>query len=279
MKNNRKYYIFSALRMLILALILFMALFPLFWMVLTSSKNMTELLKIPATILPENFTLEAYRTVWVDKPFVTYISNSLKISIVATFLGMVVSCMAAYGFAKFRFPFKKTLLMFVLVAQMFPSTSIIIPLFSIYKSYGLYDSHLGLMLLYATISLAFSIWMMYGYFKGVPRELEEAARIDGGGALKIFVNIILPISKPGIAAVGVYAFMCSWNEYLYSLILLTTDTKYTISLGLSRFITEFGTYWNEMGAASIVVTIPTLLIFMLLGKNLIAGLTAGAVKG
>ena len=269
----------SVLRVLGIIVVLFVALFPLAWMVITSCKSMTELLKIPVTILPENFTLSSYYQVWVQKPFPRYIWNSLKISVVATLLGMIVSSLAAYGFAKFRFPFKKGLLMFVLVAQMFPGTSVIIPLFSTYKSYGLYDSHFGLMLLYATISLAFSIWMMYGYFRSVPSELEEAARIDGCSALKTFVNVILPISKPGIAAVGVYAFMCSWNEYLYSLILLTTESKYTISLGLSSFITEFGTYWNQMGAASIIVTIPTLLIFILLGKNLIAGLTAGAVKG
>ena len=269
----------SVLRVLGINVVLFVALFPLAWMVITSCKSMTELLKIPVTILPENFTLNSYYEVWVQKPFPRYIWNSLKISVVATLLGMIVSSLAAYGFAKFRFPFKKGLLMFVLVAQMFPGTSVIIPLFSTYKSYGLYDSHFGLMLLYATISLAFSIWMMYGYFRSVPSELEEAARIDGCSALKTFVNVILPISKPGIAAVGVYAFMCSWNEYLYSLILLTTESKYTISLGLSSFITEFGTYWNQMGAASIIVTIPTLLIFILLGKNLIAGLTAGAVKG
>ncbi|WP_343247189.1 carbohydrate ABC transporter permease [Diplocloster hominis] len=271
--------ILSVLRILGIIAVLFVALFPLAWMVITSCKSMTELLKIPVTILPENFTLDSYYEVWVQKPFPRYIWNSLKISAVATLLGMIVSSLAAYGFAKFRFPFKKGLLMFVLVAQMFPGTSVIIPLFSTYKSYGLYDSHFGLMLLYATISLAFSIWMMYGYFRSVPSELEEAARIDGCSALKTFVHVILPISKPGIAAVGVYAFMCSWNEYLYSLILLTTESKYTISLGLSSFITEFGTYWNQMGAASIIVTIPTLLIFILLGKNLIAGLTAGAVKG
>ncbi len=269
----------SVLRVLGILVVLFVALFPLAWMAITSCKSMTELLKIPVTILPENFTLDSYYEVWVQKPFPRYIWNSLKISVVATLLGMIVSSLAAYGFAKFRFPFKKGLLMFVLVAQMFPGTSVIIPLFSTYKSYGLYDSHFGLMLLYATISLAFSIWMMYGYFRSIPSELEEAARIDGCSALKTFVNVILPISKPGIAAVGVYAFMCSWNEYLYSLILLTTESKYTISLGLSSFITEFGTYWNQMGAASIIVTIPTLLIFILLGKNLIAGLTAGAVKG
>lgn len=262
-----------------LALILFVALFPLFWMFITSGKTMTELLKIPVTLWPEDFTFQSYYEVWVQKPFPQYIANSLKIAVVATVLGMMVSSMAAYGFAKFRFPFKRGILMFVLVAQMFPSTSIIIPLFSTYRSYGLYDTHVGLMLLYTTISLAFSVWMMYGYFRGVPKELEEAARIDGCGALKSFIHVILPISKPGIAAVGVYAFMCAWNEYLYSLILLTSEQNYTISIGLSRFITEFGTYWNQMGAASIIVTIPTLVIFILLGKNLIEGLTAGAVKG
>ena len=260
-------------------IILFIALFPLTWMVITSCKSMTELLRIPPTILPENMTMTSYYEVWVQKPFPRYIWNSLKISFVATVVGMTVSSLAAYGFAKFRFPFKKGLLMFVLVAQMFPGTSVIIPLFSTYKSYGLYDSHIGLMMLYATISLAFSIWMMYGYFRSVPSELEEAARIDGCGALKSFIHVILPISKPGIAAVGVYAFMCSWNEYLYSQILLTSEKNYTISRGLSSFITEFGTYWNQMGAAAIIVTLPTLLIFILLGKNLIAGLTAGAVKG
>lgn len=274
-----KKHILSILKVLCLVVILFVALFPLVWMGITSGKSMTELLKIPVTILPEKLDLSSYYEVWVQKPFPRYIWNSVKISAVATVTGMIVASLAAYGFAKFRFPLKKFWLMFVLVAQMFPSTSVIIPLFSTYKSYGLYDTHVGLMLLYTTISLAFSIWMMYGYFKGVPKELEEAARIDVCGALKIFINVILPISKPGIAAVGVYAFMCAWNEYLYSLILLTSEEKYTISLGLSRFITEFGTYWNQMGAASIIVTIPTLLIFMLLGKNLIEGLTAGAVKG
>ena len=224
-----KKYILSILKVLCLVAILFVALFPLVWMGITSGKSMTELLKIPVTILPEKLDLSSYYEVWVQKPFPRYIWNSVKISAVATVTGMIVASLAAYGFAKFRFPLKKFWLMFVLVAQMFPSTSVII--------------------------------------KGVPKELEEAARIDGCGALKIFINVILPISKPGIAAVGVYAFMCAWNEYLYSLILLTTEEKYTISLGLSRFITEFGTYWNQMGAASIIVTIPTLLIFMLLGGS------------
>lgn len=274
---NKK--ITGVFKIIALLLVLLVALFPLAWMFITSSKSMTELLKIPVTILPENFTIQSYYEVWVQKPFPRYIWNSLKISVIATVLGMIVSSMAAYGFAKFRFPFKKFILMFVLVAQMFPSTSVIIPLFSTYKSYGLYNTHIGLVLLYSTISLAFSIWMMYGYFRGVPKELEEAARIDGCGAFKTFKSVILPISKPGVAAVGVYAFMCSWNEYLYSLILLTGEDKYTISLGLASFITEFGTYWNQMSAASIIVTIPTLLIFIIFGRNLIEGLTAGAVKG
>lgn len=267
------------LKLLALAVVLFIAVFPLIWMLITSFKTTGELLEIPVTIWPENFTLAAYPEVWINKPFMKYILNSLKITVSATVIGMCVSSLAAYGFAKCRFPFKKPLMLFILVAQMFPSSSVIIALFDLYKFYGLYDTHLGLILLYSTISLAFSIWMMYGYFKGVPKELEEAAIIDGCGALKAFLLVIVPISRPGIAAVGVYAFMCAWNEYMYALVLTTTESKYVISLGLSRFITEFGTYWNEMGAASIIATLPTLLLFLLLGKNLITGLTAGSVKG
>ena len=190
-----------------LLLVLFVALFPLAWMFITSSKSMTELLKIPVTILPENFTIQSYYEVWVQKPFPRYIWNSLKISVIATVLGMIVSSMAAYGFAKFRFPFKKFILMFVLVAQMFPSTSVIIPLFSTYKSYGLYNTHIGLVLLYSTISLAFSIWMMYGYFRGVPKELEEAARVDGCGAFKTFKSVILPAWGCSSRCVRLYVFL------------------------------------------------------------------------
>ncbi len=271
--------ILKCLKIIALVVVLLIAVFPLVWMLITSFKTTGELLEIPVTIWPKNFTLAAYPEVWINKPFMIYILNSLKITVCATLIGMCVSSLAAYGFAKCRFPFKKPLMLFVLVAQMFPSSSVIIALFDLYKFYGLYDTHLGLIFLYSTISLAFSIWMMYGYFKGVPKELEEAAIIDGCGALKAFLMVIVPISRPGIAAVGVYAFMCAWNEYMYALVLTTTESKYVISLGLSRFITEFGTYWNEMGAASIIATLPTLLLFLLLGKNLITGLTAGSVKG
>ena len=165
-----KKYILSILKVLCLVAILFVALFPLVWMGITSGKSMTELLKIPVTILPEKLDLSSYYEVWVQKPFPRYIWNSVKISAVATVTGMIVASLAAYGFCKIPFSTEKILVDVCFGGTDVSSTSVIIPLFSTYKSYGLYDTHVGLMLLYSTISLAFSIWMMYGYFKGVPKK-------------------------------------------------------------------------------------------------------------
>ncbi|MHB1653859.1 MAG: carbohydrate ABC transporter permease [Desulfitobacteriaceae bacterium] len=271
--------IFKALKVLIVAIIIVFALFPLLWMIITSFKDTSEMLATPPTILPTKFTFDSYYEVWWKRPFIAYILNTLKITAVSTTISIVVASLAAYGFARISFPFKKALLMVVLVAQMFPGPSIIIPIFDMFRGLGLYDKQSGLMLLYGTITLPFSIWMLYGYFKNIPRELEEAAIIDGYSHIGIFFKIIIPLSKPGIAAVGVYAFLVGWNEYLYALILLTTENKFVASLGLARYITEFGTYWNQMSAGSVIITIPTIVIFLILGKNLIEGLTAGAVKG
>ncbi|WP_435620715.1 carbohydrate ABC transporter permease [Thermoanaerobacterium thermosulfurigenes] len=255
------------------------ALFPLLWLVITSFKSTGEILSIPPTILPKKFTFESYYEIWWKQPFKIYILNSLKISILSTLISIFVASLAGYGFAVIKFPFKKFLIMLVLIAQMFPGTSIIIPIFDLFKRLGLYDNHLGLILMYGTITLPFSIWMLYGYFRNIPKELHEAAIIDGCSHFGIFTKIVLPMARPGIAAVGVYSFLSAWNEYLYGLILISTETKYVISVGLAHFITEFGTYWNQMSAGAVLVVIPTIIMFIILGKNLIEGLTAGAVKG
>ena len=274
-----KKYILSILKVLCLVAILFVALFPLVWMGITSGKSMTERLKIPVTILPEKLDLSSYYEVWVQKPFPRYIWNSVKISAVATVTGMIVASLAAYGFAKFRFPLKKFWLMFVLVAQMFPSTSVIIPLFSTYKSYGLYDTHVGLMLLYSTISLAFSIWMMYGYFKGVPKELEEAARIDGASELYTFHRIAIPIMSPGIATMSIMGFIGGWNAYLLPMIILNKNEKFTLPVMMAtlRASTDITANQGAIYLAVAISVIPILLVFAFFSKY-ISSISAGAVK-
>lgn len=262
-----------------IGLLLIIALFPLAWLVLTSFKGSAEILSVPPTVLPQSFTVDAYYEVWWKQPFPIYVFNTIKVTLCSTALSILCAALAGYGFSTLKFPFKKTLLMIVLVAQMFPASSLIISIFEMYHSLGLYDTHLGLILMYSTITLSFAIWMLYGYFKNIPLSLKEAAIIDGATEFQVFSRVVLPLAKPGIAAVGVYSFMTGWNEYFYALILTTTNEKLLASVGLANFITEFGTKWNEMSAASVIVVIPTLVIFMLLGKNLIAGLTAGAVKG
>ena len=261
------------------AVLLVIALFPLAWLILTSFKGSSEILSVPPTVFPQAFTVEAYYDIWWKQPFAVYIFNTIKVTLCSTALSIFCAALAGYGFANLKFPLKKLLLMIVLIAQMFPASSLIISIFEMYHSLGLYDTHVGLILMYSTITLSFAIWMLYGYFKNIPVSLKEAAIIDGATEFQVFSRVVLPLAKPGIAAVGVYSFMTGWNEYFYALILTTTNNKLLASVGLANFITEFGTKWNEMSAASVIVVIPTLIIFMLLGKNLIAGLTAGAVKG
>ena len=262
---------------ILLVLIMILVLFPLVWLYVSSFKSDIDVIKWPPHFFPSRFVTVQYAYVMKAIPVLRMLANTVLFAGLVTVISLGVDSLAAYAFSRMHFRGRKMLFSIILLTMMVPFQVIMIPLYMEEYRMGILNTIVGLVLPRA--SSAYGIFMLTSFFRNIPSSLDEAARIDGCGALKIFINVILPISKPGIAAVGVYAFMCAWNEYLYSLILLTTEEKYTISLGLSRFITEFGTYWNQMGAASIIVTIPTLLIFMLLGKNLIEGLTAGAVKG
>lgn len=264
---------------LIIAFMLLLALFPFFWVLSGSFKSTGEVhFTFPPSILPHTLTWENYIYVWKDRPFTLYMANTLKIAILATFLTMIASSLAAYACARIRFSKKILILIVILIAQMFPGPSIIIPIFSIVKRMGLYNSHLVLIVLYAAFSIPFSTWMLYGYFRKIPQEIEDAAKVDGCSITGVFFRIVLPVAKPGLAAVGSFAFLVSWNEFLFALILLGTQERFTLSVGLARFVTELATYYNHMSAGSVITAIPMLVVFFLLSKHLVGGLTAGAVK-
>jgi len=257
------------------AFMLLVALFPFFWILSGSFKTTTEVhFTFPPSIFPRTLTLENYLYVWRERPFALYMVNTLKVALLATFLTMLVSSLAAYACARIRFTKKVLILVIILIAQMFPGPSIIIPIFSVVKKMGLYDSHLVLVILYAAFSVPFSTWMLYGYFRKIPQEIEDAAKIDGCSISGVF----LQVAKPGLAAVGSFAFLVSWNEFLFALVLLGTQKRFTLSLGLARFVTDLSTYYNNMSAGSIITAIPMLVVFFLLSKHLVGGLTAGAVK-
>lgn len=255
-----------------------MVLTPVLWMVSTSLKDRTELFSDPPLLWPESPSFAAFRSVFTDYPFADYITNSLIVVLTATAISLVFSTLAGYGLSRFRFSGRGAFLGFLLLSQMFPSVMLVIPYFKIMKTAGLLDSRLGLIVTYISFTIPFCTWMMYGYFKSIPRDLDEAASIDGCGPARTFFTVILPLALPGMVATAVYAFITGWNEYLFALILTNSETQKTLPVGIGQLIGQYKVEWNELMAASIYSTIPLMLFFLFLQRYLISSLTAGAVK-
>lgn len=254
-------------------------LFPFFWMVSSSFKPGPELFAAIPRLIPKNPTLVNYGKVWLQTDFPRYFLNSFKIAVIVTASSIAVSMYAAYAFSRYRFRGRESFGVVLLTTQMFPGILLILPLFLIVKSIGLFNTHAALILAYLAFSLPFSIWTLRGFFDAIPRELEEAATIDGASRLGAFHRIVLPISGPGIAAVGMFAFIRSWNEFLFALVLLQSKELSTLPLGLATFMEEFSFRWDLLMAGSTITTIPVLFFFLFMQRFIVQGLTAGAVKG
>ena len=260
-------------------LVVFVCLFPFWWMALSSVKTLRELYTIPPVWWPETPTLDNYRKVLFESNIPRYFLNSLVISIGATALALVLAVFASYGFARFNFRGKPLLQSFVLVGQLLPTAAIIVPLFITLRVLGLVNTYWGLILVYMIITLPLSVWMLTSYFKAIPVELEEAAIIDGASRLGCLLRITLPLSLPGIVSVLVYAFVTTWNEFIFALCFATDSSVKTLPIGLAEFSTEFNTDWGAVMAASVVMTLPIALLFLSMQRLFIGGLTAGATKG
>jgi ABC-type glycerol-3-phosphate transport system permease component len=260
-------------------LVVFVCLFPFWWMALSSIKTLRELYTIPPVWWPEAPTLDNYRKVLFESNIPRYFLNSLVISIGATALALVLAVFASYGFARFNFRGKPLLQSFVLVGQLLPTAAIIVPLFVTLRVLGLVNTYWGLILVYMIITLPLSVWMLTSYFKAIPVELEEAAIIDGASRLGCLLRITLPLSLPGIVSVLVYAFVTTWNEFIFALCFATDSSVKTLPIGLAEFSTEFNTDWGAVMAASVVMTLPIALLFLSMQRLFIGGLTAGATKG
>ncbi|MFI0844196.1 carbohydrate ABC transporter permease [Mesorhizobium sp. IMUNJ 23232] len=260
-------------------LVVVVCLFPFWWMALSSVKTLRELYTIPPIWWPEMPTLDNYRKVLFESNIPRYFLNSLVISIGATALALVLAVFASYGFARFNFKGKPLLQSFVLVGQLLPTAAIIVPLFVTLRVLGLVNTYWGLILVYMIITLPLSVWMLTSYFKAIPVELEEAAIIDGASRLGCLLRITLPLSLPGIVSVLVYAFVTTWNEFIFALCFATDSSVKTLPIGLAEFSTEFNTDWGAVMAASVVMTLPIALLFLSMQRLFIGGLTAGATKG
>jgi arabinogalactan oligomer/maltooligosaccharide transport system permease protein len=229
---------------------------------------------------PETVSFSNFVSVMRDQPFGQWMLNSAVIAAGTTVVGVFLACTAAYAFSRFKFPGQRAGLMAFLVSQMFPGTLMLIPLYIIMVQWlGLGNSRFGLMIAYATTSIPFSVWMLKGYFDTIPKELEEAAVMEGASVGKIFWTIILPLAKPAVAVTALFSFMTAWNEFVLAATFMDQESMYTAPVGLKFFVGGFSQQWGYFAAGSIIVSVPVVILFLFLQKYLVSGLTAGSVKG
>jgi len=266
----------------LVALTVFSAL-PMVWMLLTSIKSQFAALQYPPQWIPTSPTLEQYwrllsPTSDVGREFLHYMLNSVIVSSATTVLGLVVAVPAAYAFSRFRFPGRNLLFYSVLLRNMFPSVVFLMPLFIMMRWLGLVNTHASLILTYLTFGLPLSIWLLKGFYDNIPVQLEQAARIDGASRFQAFLLIVMPLSSPGIIATAIYSFILAWNEYVYALTFLNDESKMTLPVGLQHFFTEYATNWPGLMAASFIMSVPVVVMFLILQKYFVRALTEGAVK-
>jgi arabinogalactan oligomer/maltooligosaccharide transport system permease protein len=229
---------------------------------------------------PKVVSLKNFVDVLTEEPFGRWLANSAIVAAATTALGVFLACTAAYAFSRFRFPGRRSGMMMFLVSQMFPSTLMMVPLFIIIvKWLHLGNTYTGLVLVYAVTSIPFCVWMLKGYFDTIPIEIEESAIMDGATPAMIFFRIILPLAKPAVAVTALFSFMTGWNEFIVASIFMEEEAAYTAPVGLRFFVGGFTAQWGYFAAGSIIVSLPVVALFYYLQKYLIAGLTAGGVKG
>lgn len=256
---------------------------PMVWMLLTSVKSQFAALQYPPQWIPTSPTLEQYWRLLspssdVGREFLTYMLNSVVVSTATTVLGLVVAVPAAYAFSRFRFPGRNLLFYSVLLRNMFPAVVFLMPLFIMMRWLGLVNTHASLILTYLTFGLPLSIWLLKGFYDNIPAQLEQAARIDGATRFQAFLLIVMPLSSPGIIATAIYSFIIAWNEYIYALTFINDQSKMTLPIGLQYFFTEYATNWPGLMAASFIMSVPVVAMFLILQKYFVRALTEGAVK-
>ena len=253
-------------------------LLPILWMISTSIKIDSEMVAAVPRWIPETPSLVAYQRFFKDYPFLMQLKNTVIYTLCSTILIVICACFAGYGVTRFEFRGKNAFMSFLLVTQMLPSVMLLVPFYNVIKSLGLLNTYIGMILVYISISVAFATWMMMGFFKSIPLELDEAAIIDGCSRFQTFLKVIMPLTLPGIASVAIFSFITGWNEYMFTSILTTQANMQTITIGITSLNGE-RVMWNDMMAASVISSIPLVIVFMFLQKYFVSGMTSGAVKG
>lgn len=275
----------SGERIFRVGIIAFLTLFiciPLYVMVTSAMKPLGDV-QGNFTWIPSTITAQPFFDMWKTVPLADYFVNSIIVASLATLFSVIVAIFASYAVSRWRFRGRTVFTTTVLSTQMFPGVLFLLPLYILFVNIAnatgitLVGTRLGLVITYLTFSLPFSIWMLAGYFDGIPRELDEASWVDGCTPLQTLYKVVLPAARPGVIAVAIYAFMTAWSEVLFASV-MTTDANRTLAVGLRQYASQTNVYWNQVMAASLAVSLPVVCVFMLLQRNFVAGLTAGAVK-
>lgn len=262
----------------ILILVVAFILFPIYWMVTTSLKLPKEINRFPS-LWPNVFTDRNYRELIDEKEFLVNIKNSLIVASCVTAISLVISSFAAYSLVRFKYRFKGIVGRIILFAYLTPTSLLFIPLSIVIARLNLGNSLQGLILVYLTFSLPLSTWLLQGYFRGVPRELEEQAMVDGSTRMGALFRILIPLSAPGLAAVAIFTFTGAWNELLLALIFITSDSKRTVPLGINYLITSDVLPWGTLMAGAVISSLPLMILYFVAQRFMVQGMTAGSVKG
>ena len=253
-------------------------LFPLYWAVLSSLTPENRLFAA-RTLVPRALVLDHYRALFLERDFWVPIRNSLVVAGTTTLLSVILGAVAAYALARLRFRGKAVILAFVLAVSMFPQISIVSPLYLLLRELGLLNTYPGLVLPYLTFAMPLTIWLLVGFFRQLPMELEEAGLMDGAGRLQTLWVIVLPLSWPGIATTAILTFLYSWNEFLFALSFTLGPERYTVPVAITLFRGQYQVPWGQILAAAVVATAPVAAIVLVAQRRIVAGLTSGAVKG
>ena len=278
-KSNTKKTIRVILSYLVLIIFCIIAIYPVSQVLTVSLRPADRLLSTSLEIIPSNATFANYLNLFVKTDFLLWMWNSIVITLSVTLTGVILAATAGYGFSRYKFIGKKAAMQSMLITQMFPATMLLLPMYIMLVNLGLINSYLGIMIMYSATALPFCVWQMKGYYDTIPSSLEEAGRIDGCTQFQTFYIIVLPLAAPALVITALFSFMSSWTEYVVAAQILQDTSMWTLPIGLKSFESNMSTEWGLYGAASMLVTIPVVVLFLALSKYLVSGLTLGSVKG
>ena len=277
--QKRINFVLDLLTLLLVGSVVIFSVFPLIWTLLTSLKLEEDIVTRTLQYIPRRITFQNYVTLWKQSGFPVLVANSVVVTSITGLICLSIGTLAAYSFSRYRFQGRSQLLIFYLVIRMFPVVLMIIPLFVMMRNLGLLDSRFGLALAYTTFLLPLCIWMLKGFFDAIPVELEDAARIDGCTRLGALFRVVLPLARSGLVTTAVFIAIAAWNEFLFAMMMTTSQGSRTWPVGLQLMVGEFQLPWGPLSAGGIISIVPIILFFTIVQQSLIRGLTAGAVKG